>query len=101
MLNGLPDCVELWDGLTRLIESAAAATNTERPRVAILGECAGLTYTEGNVEAAIQLEKAANDVLKTHNVDFLCPYPLSAVHSNKEDHAFRRICEEHTAVHSH
>ena len=46
--------------------------------------------------AAISLEKFGNDVVKLHNVDILCAYPLP--HGQEDDHALKSICAEHTAV---
>jgi hypothetical protein len=73
------------------------AANAQHPRVAVFGEAVALLWAEGNVEAAIQLEKLGNDLAKTHEVDILCAYPLS-LHIQKDGHAFRTVCEEHSAV---
>ena len=81
--------------------SAAKASNKEHPRVAICGECVGLLYTLGNTNAAIRLEKAGNDLVKSHNVDIACAYPLSNFHNGRDAQAFQSICAEHTAVNSH
>lgn len=96
MANGVPDAVRFNAGLGTLIEAAAKAANTERPRVAIFGECAGLLFAEGNPNAAIRLEEIGNDVVKLHNVKILCAYPLP--HGKEDDHALKSICAEHTAV---
>src|SRR5205809_3288632 len=75
MVNGLPDPVRFSTGLGVLIESAAKASETEHPRIAIFGECVGVLFAEGNPNAAISLEKIGNDLVKTHGVDILCAYP--------------------------
>jgi len=96
MVNGLPDPVRFSTGLGVLIESAAKASETEHPRIAIFGECVGVLFAEGNPNAAISLEKIGNDLVKTHGVDILCAYPLP--HGQEDDHALKSICAEHTAV---
>jgi DNA-binding NarL/FixJ family response regulator len=96
MVNGVPDPVRFYAGLRVLIEAAAKVANTEHPRVAIFGECVGLLFAEGNPNAAINLEKIGNDLVKLHNVDILCAYPLP--HGQEDDHALKSICAEHTAV---
>jgi DNA-binding NarL/FixJ family response regulator len=96
MVNGVPDTVRFSAGLGVLMEAAAKVANTEHPRVAIFGECVGLLFAEGNPNAAISLEKICNDVVKLHNVDILCAYPLP--HGQEDDHALKSICTEHTAV---
>ena len=96
MVNGVADPVRFYAGLVALIEAAAKAANTEHPRVAIFGECVGLLFAEGNPNAAISLEEIGNDVVKLHNVDILCAYPLP--HGQEDDLALKSICAEHTAV---
>jgi DNA-binding NarL/FixJ family response regulator len=96
MVNGVPDPVRFSAGLSVLIEAAAKVADTEHPRVAIFGECVGLLFAEGNPDAAISLEKIGNDVVKLHNVNILCAYPLP--HGQEDDHALKSICAEHTAV---
>ena len=96
MVNGVPDPVRFYTGLGGLIQAAANAANMEHPRVAIFGECCGLLFAEGNPNAAISLEKIGNDVVKVHNVDILCAYPLP--HGQEDDQAVKSICAEHTAV---
>jgi len=99
MVNGVPDRLRFFEGLTGLIEVAAKAAKTENPRVAICGECVGLLCAEGNVNAAIRLEQVGNDLAQSNNVEIMCAYPLSGFHEEHAD-AHERICVEHTAVHS-
>jgi len=96
MVNGVPDPVRFSAGLGALLEAAGKAANTEHPRVAIFGECVGLLFAGGNPNAAIRLEEIGNDVVKLHNVDILCAYPLP--HVQEDDLALKSICAEHTAV---
>jgi DNA-binding NarL/FixJ family response regulator len=96
MVNSVPDRVLFFEGLRGLIESTAKAAKTEHPRVAIFGECVGLLYAEGNLNAAISLEKAGNNLAKTHNIDILCAYPW--FQGKEGDSAFNGICAEHSAI---
>lgn len=100
MMNGVPDRAGFLEGLTGLIASAAKAAQKEHPRVAICGECVGLLCALGNRNAAIRLEQVGNDLLKAHDVDIMCAYPLSSLPNGKDAHVFQSICAEHTAVHS-
>jgi len=101
MARGEPDVVRFFDGLCRLIESAGKATKRENPRIAICGECVGLLCALGNTNAAIQLERAGNDLAQKYNVDILCAYPLSSFEGGEDNRrAFHSVCAEHTAVHS-
>lgn len=100
MTNGMPDGAGFLEGLTGLIASAAKAAKKEHPRIAICAECVGLLCALGNRNAAIRLEQVGNDLLKAHNVDIMCAYPLSSFHNGKDAQAFQSICAEHTAVYS-
>ena len=50
-----------------LIESAAKATQQECPRIVLFGECVGLLYTLGHLDAAIALENAGNTLIERYN----------------------------------
>jgi DNA-binding NarL/FixJ family response regulator len=100
MASGMPDVPRFFERLGRIIASAARATKKKHPRIMICGECAGLLCALGNTEAGIQLEKAANDLLPQHNLDTLCAYSLSSFDGGEDSHVFKRVCAEHTFVHS-
>jgi CheY-like chemotaxis protein len=98
MVDGVPDRVRFSQGLQGLIASAGKAAKKAHSRAAICGECVGLLCAEGNTNAAIELEKAGNDLIQMHNVDILCGYPLSGFHRGDDDPAFATICGLHTAA---
>jgi DNA-binding NarL/FixJ family response regulator len=100
MVNGSPDRVRFFEILTSVIQSCFNAATKDHPRVAVFGECVGLLCTEGNTNAAIQLEKTGNDLIAKHNIDIMCAYPLSAFQRADGDQAFESICAHHTAVFS-
>jgi DNA-binding NarL/FixJ family response regulator len=81
-----------------LIAKAAEAAGNDGKRVAVFGECVQLMYARGNAETAIQMEKLGNRLVKAHNVDILCAYPLTQFHGQPETETFQRICAEHSAV---
>jgi DNA-binding NarL/FixJ family response regulator len=100
MVNGLPDPIRFFEGVSDLIEAVSKAAKAEHPRVAFCGERVGLLWAEGKTDAAIRLEQLCNDLSKTHEVDILCAYPLSSIQGGEDEHEFQRICAEHSAVHS-
>jgi len=100
MLRGMPDSVLFLKLLGDLIETAAKAAKREQPRVAIFGEMCHLLWAQGNAEAAIQVEKLGNQLVKTYDIDILCGYSLGSVQGGMDSHIFRRICAEHSAVYS-
>jgi DNA-binding NarL/FixJ family response regulator len=99
MVNGWPDAVRFFEGFRNLIQSASNAAKAESPRVAICGEGVALLWAEGKTEAAIRLEQLGNILAETYQVDILCAYPFSLL-IKEDEHAFRTICAEHSAVHS-
>jgi DNA-binding NarL/FixJ family response regulator len=99
MLNGMPDPVRFLKLFGNLIVSAATAAKGEQTRVAVFGEGAHLLCAQGNTEAAIQVERLSNQLVKTDDVDILCGYSLSSVQGGNSD-IFQRICAEHSAIHS-
>ena len=99
MVNGLPDAVPFWKVAGELVTSAATAAKDVHPRVAACGECAPTLWTEGNLDAAIQLERLWDQLARAYKVDTLCGYVLnSECQPEKPDYA--RICAEHSAVSS-
>jgi DNA-binding NarL/FixJ family response regulator len=98
MLDGLPDPVRFFDGISGLIGAASKAAMAEHPRVAFCGERVGMLWAEGKTAAAIRLEQLCNDLAKAHDVDILCAYPLSSFHGEEDERVFQGICAEHSAV---
>ena len=100
MLNDMPDPVRFLKLFSNLIVTAAEAARGEQPRVAVFGEAVNLLWAQGNTEAAIQIEKLANQLAKTYALDILCGYSLGSVQGRMDSHIFERICAEHSTVHS-
>jgi DNA-binding NarL/FixJ family response regulator len=100
MLKGMPDRIRFAGAFSDLILKAAAVAKVQHPRVAIFGECAHLLMAEGKAEAAIQMEKLGNQLVKTYDVDILCGYSPHRFHGLMDAHIYRTICAEHSAVHS-
>jgi hypothetical protein len=99
MRDGMPDRARYIKVIDQLILTAANATRVKHPRVAIFGECVHLLCEQGNAEAAIEIEKLCNQLVKTHDVDILCGYFPLRLAGRMDDHVFGRICDEHSAVH--
>ncbi len=64
--------------------------------VAACGECSGILWSHGHVEAAIQLEHLWDEIAMSRQMDILCTYPLVA--RDESVSTVRRLCAEHTAV---
>jgi DNA-binding NarL/FixJ family response regulator len=80
----------------RGLSEAASKAGKRHPRVAVCGERAGRLWAEGKTDLAIRLEQLCNELAKSHDIDILCPYPMP--HGQEDDHAFKSIRAEHSAV---
>ena len=100
MLRDVPDPARFLQVFGNLISTAAKAVKGKQPRVAIFGEMCHLLWAQGNAEAAIQVEKLGNHLAKTYDIDILCGYSLGSVQVGMDSEVFKRICAEHSAVHS-
>ena len=100
MVKGSPDPARFQKVAGDLIMGAAKAVNEDFGGVTACGECAPLLWTQGNVQAAIQLEHLWDEVAITHNVEILCGYSLGIIRSGMDSHTFAQICAEHSGVHS-
>jgi CheY-like chemotaxis protein len=101
MRNGMPDPVRFVKLFDQLILTAEEASSTKHPRVVIFGECVNLLWAEGNAEAAIQVEKLGNQLIKAYDVDILCAYFPPGVAGGMDEPTFQRICAEHSTVYDH
>ena len=99
MLNGMPDLVRFLKLFDDLVVTASKAAKADQARVVIFGEMCDLLWAEGNVEAAIQVEKLGNQLVQTYDLDILCGYSLGSV-QGMDSRALQRICAEHSGVHS-
>jgi hypothetical protein len=101
LVDGSPDPVRFLEDFSSLIKEAAKAARAVHPRVAFCGECLGRLWAEGKTDVAIRLEQKCDELVKTHEVDILCAYPLRSFRGDEDKHIFRSICAEHSAVYSH
>jgi hypothetical protein len=92
-----PDPVRFFEAVRGLSEAASRAGKIH-PRVAVCGERAGRLWAEGKMDEAVRLEQLCDELAKSHDVDILCAYP--SPHGQQDDHVFKSICAEHTAVYS-
>jgi DNA-binding NarL/FixJ family response regulator len=98
--GGMPDADRFLQAVDDLIVSMRKGVNREHLRIAACSECAHILWAQGNADAAIRLEELWNEISTIHNVDILCGYSLESLRCEEDSYTFRRICEEHSAVHS-
>ena len=101
MVDNMPDDSRFFKAIGNLIRAAAQAAKGEHARVVACSECAPHLWSEGNSNAAVQLEKLCNQLIEMYRLDVLCGYALSNVESGKAAHVLDQICAEHSAVYSY
>lgn len=100
MVNDMPDAGWFLKVVGDLVVAAANGPKGAQMHVAACGECAPLLWADGKADAAIRLEELWNEIATAYDVDILRGYPMENLRCDQDSHAFRRICEEHSAVHS-
>jgi len=100
MHNDQPDRARFLAVADNLITTAAKSTTGGHPRrVALCGECDPPLWRLGRGEPAIRLEQLWNEIAARYDVDILCAYSLQS-HGLMDSQLFKRICAEHSAVHT-
>ena len=95
----MPDPVRCAKMVGDLIVSGSRSAGGKNARVAFFGECAPRLLTNGDVEAAIQLEHLWDELMKRYDAYTLCGYLANAFPHGESEPVFERICAHHTAVH--
>jgi DNA-binding NarL/FixJ family response regulator len=93
--GGTPDPARLFRAGADIVADAGLHTGNTHARIAACGELATALWTQGHLDAAIQLEHLWDEFATASQMDVLCAYPL-AVRSGSE-HG-RSLCAEHTVV---
>ena len=95
-VNGCPDPSRYLDAAGDLLTDVTRRATDQHARVAACGEGTAIFWTQGHVEAAIQLEHLWDEIAMSRQMDILCAYPLAA--RDESVPTVRRLCAEHTAV---
>ena len=95
-VNGCPDPLRYLDATGDLLTDVTRRATDRHARVTACGEGTSIFWTDGHVEAAIQLEHLWDEIAMSRQMDILCAYPLAA--RDESVPAVRRLCAEHTAV---
>jgi DNA-binding NarL/FixJ family response regulator len=98
MLHGVLDQVRLSNLLRNLIATASGRARGQHSRVSIFGECAHLLWANGSPEAAIQMERLGNELIRKQDVNILCGYSLAQGRMHPEIRQL--VCEQHSAIHT-
>ena len=86
-VNCYPDPLRYLDAAGKLLTDITRRATARHARVAACGEGTSMFWTQGHVDAAIQLEHLWDEIAKSHQMDILCAFPLTARDGS------RRRCE--------
>jgi len=100
MVGGLPDRDRFLGVIGDLVTSAATHARGPHPHVVLCGECAPLLWARGEGEAAVRLEQLASEAAEVHDVAILCGYRSKRFYSEEDNDIFRRVCAQHSVVHT-
>jgi hypothetical protein len=100
MVNDMPESARLYRFAGGLIEEAMKAGKKADPRVAVFGGAVSLLWEEGKADGAIRVEQLWNQLAVTYEIDILCGYRMSSTYGEEDDHDFKSVCAEHSAIYS-
>jgi CheY-like chemotaxis protein len=98
--NDMPDTGSFLRVVDDVIVAARKGVEGEHSRVAVCSECAHILWAQGKADAAIRLEELWNQITTKYNVNILCGYSPESLRCEEDSYTFRRICQEHSTVHS-
>jgi len=101
MINGMPDPVLFLNATEPLLAKAAESVNGNRARISACGEAAPLLWEQGNLEAAVRVERLWDGIAKSYGIQIFCGYSLERFQGKDKSRAFETICELHSAVLPH
>jgi|SRR5947209_1931090 len=94
MVTCLPDAARFSATIEKLIDRAPPGTRNVR----IYGEMVAVLWDQGNVTAAIELERLWNDLAVKDLFSLFCAYPIRAFDTEAGAEQFRQVCAQHSAV---
>jgi len=98
MRDGRPDPDRLADivgGLERLRLSSVRGPQT---RLTVFGQVAVPLCWNGNVEAAVEVERMWNDLTRHLPIFTVCSYPIECFQDERSRKFFPSVCAEHWAI---
>ena len=96
MVNGRPDAYRFRAEVGSVID--AVVRENPRTGVRAYGEMVDILWRDGNLEAAIELEKLWNAEQEKHAFVLLCAYALGNFYKTSHGDALDRVCSTHTHV---
>jgi signal transduction histidine kinase len=98
MVNGILNSVLFHSFVNYILSSLRPTAEGNRPRVVFFGEMVSLLWADGNIDAALKLERLWNNLIHSHSFQLYCAYPMKIFGQESHNQAFLDLCTEHTHV---
>ncbi len=96
MVQGHPDAARFQAAIEPILWQARKKLKRETAALAAFGEMVALLWSEGNREAAIELEHLWNDLAMRNKFSVRCGYPSGCFSSESHADLFREMYEKHS-----
>lgn len=97
MVGGMPDAarmIGLFDDAVRQTSSSGQ----DGRRLALAGEIAPVLWAEGLPEAALEVERVADEFAHARSASVFCTYPVESLYETRHHQTMARLCALHTNV---
>ena len=98
MRDGRPDADCLADIVRDLDRLRLSFPRGQQSRLTIFGEMAVLLCRDGNVEAAVEVERIWSKLTRSLPFLTVCSYPIECFQDEDSRKLFPSVCAEHCAV---
>jgi signal transduction histidine kinase len=98
MVDGILNATLFHSFVKYLLSSIRPAADGKRPGVVFFGEMVALLWANGNIDAALQLERLWTNLAQLHVFQIYCAYPMKVFGQVGQSQAFGHLCAEHTHV---
>ena len=98
MRDGWPDADCLAGVVRDLDQLRLSSPRGPQSRLTIVGEMAAILCRNGNIEAAVELERMWGKLTRQHPFLTVCCYPIECFQDEDSREFFSSVCAEHCAV---
>jgi signal transduction histidine kinase len=98
MADGVLNPARFHSFMGYILSSTKPAAQGKPHRVVVFGEMVSLLCSQGNFDAALQLEQLWNVLARSHSFQLHCAYPMKTFNQESHSQAFLNLCSEHSHV---
>jgi signal transduction histidine kinase len=98
MVHGVPNPALFHSFMGHIFSSIEPTAEGKPPRIVLFGEMVALLWSQGNIDAALKIERLWSDLARSHSFHLYCAYPMKGFDQESHSQAFLNICAEHSQV---